>query len=503
MRRHFAERGLRGAGVDGGYFQPFGRGCRNVLALLEGSDPQWKQEIIVVGAHYDHVGYGNRRNSYGPFGYIHNGADDNASGVSGVLETADALLSLATAPKRSILFALWDGEEQGLWGSNHFVSNPTVPWENVVLAVNVDMIGRLRDQRLMLYGTRSGFGLRRLVAECNGESPLSLDFDWEMKANSDHYPFFARRVPVLMFHTGLHDDMHRPSDDTRLINADGMQLAARLVFSTVYELANRTDRQAYRAASRRESPSDRRELERPLPPAEPRLGIDWQVSPGEPGIVVEDVESDSTAQRSGLRPGDRLLEFAGEPIRGGEPFRRTLLTAKSPVRMTVQRAGDPEPIELVVELAGKPSRVGISWREDDAEPGTVILTRVIPGSPADVAELQPGDRVYAVAGLPFDGSASFFDLVTTLPSPFELTVERNGRMRVVKLDVPEPNRVGVPPLGGIRGSSKSVEIQHLRLLCMPASDDLTPERLDFEVAGGLYFSEPISTTSLGVFAPVA
>ena len=136
------KRGLKPAGTDGGYVQEFGRGYRNLLGIVEGSDEKLKKEIIVVGAHYDHVGYGSRSNSFGPLGLIHNGADDNASGSSGLLELMEAVQKLPRAPKRSILFVYWDGEEKGLLGSRHWTSAPTLPLERVKFCVNVDMIGR-------------------------------------------------------------------------------------------------------------------------------------------------------------------------------------------------------------------------------------------------------------------------------------------------------------------------------------------------------------------------
>ena len=117
---------LKPGGDRGSYYQAFNSSCRNILASMEGSDPQLGQEVIVVGAHYDHVGYGTQRNSYGPWGYIHNGADDNASGVAGLLELAQALSHLPQRPRRTILLAFWDGEEKGLLGSKHWVQTPTI-----------------------------------------------------------------------------------------------------------------------------------------------------------------------------------------------------------------------------------------------------------------------------------------------------------------------------------------------------------------------------------------
>ncbi len=142
------ENHIQPAGDDGGYYQSLDGGYRNVLGMIPGRDPQLQREFIVIGAHYDHVGFGTPRNSFGPTGSIHNGADDNASGTAGVLEVLQAFTMLPEAPRRSILFAFWDGEEKGLLGSKHWTSFPTVPLKQVVLVFNADMIGRLRNNRL-------------------------------------------------------------------------------------------------------------------------------------------------------------------------------------------------------------------------------------------------------------------------------------------------------------------------------------------------------------------
>ena len=132
------------AAADGDYFQPFPPNSRNILARLTGGDAALSREYVIVGAHYDHVGYGNSRNSRGPIGYIHNGADDNASGTAALLELVDAFNSLDIRPKRSVLFIFWDGEEEGLLGSKYWMTSPTVPLDRIRLVFNIDMIGRLR-----------------------------------------------------------------------------------------------------------------------------------------------------------------------------------------------------------------------------------------------------------------------------------------------------------------------------------------------------------------------
>jgi hypothetical protein len=438
LMQHFASAGLRGGGENGTYFQTFGHNYRNVIGILEGSDPELRQQYVMLGAHYDHVGYGNRRNSYGPTGYVHNGADDNASGTAGILETVDAFASLPSAPRRSVVFVLWDAEEKGLLGSKHFVQNPTIPLQQLKFTVNVDMIGRMRNRRLMVFGTRTARGLRRLVSMRNDPDDLLLEFSWELKPNSDHFPYYARHIHEQMFHTDDHEDVQRPSDDADKINSPGMQDAARLLCEVVYELANRVELSPFREACLQESQAGQDGLETPLPPTPPRLGVSWKSGPIENGVVLSAVESGSPAEKAGLRVGDRLLEFDGHPITDTRQLRLSVLAATPLTSAFVQREGEAEAFEVSVELAGKPTRLGIAWREDDAEPGTVILSRVVPGSPAFLAGMRVADRVYTVAGQSFENSDAFYELVTTLPSPIKMTIERQGALQSVLLEVPPP-----------------------------------------------------------------
>jgi acetylornithine deacetylase/succinyl-diaminopimelate desuccinylase-like protein len=167
--------GLRPAGDEGTYYQRFGA-MRNILALVPGSDPTCDRELLVVGAHYDHVGYGTPANSNGPTGLIHNGADDNASGVAAVLEIAEVLQTLPEGLRRPVLFAFWDGEEKGLLGSWHFVRVRPQPLLAMrpVFMVNLDMVGRLRGSRVEIYGGRTMTGMRRLLVDANRETHMQL-----------------------------------------------------------------------------------------------------------------------------------------------------------------------------------------------------------------------------------------------------------------------------------------------------------------------------------------
>ncbi len=267
--------GLAGNAPSGGYFQPFSAAYRNVLAQLPGSDPALAGEWLVVSAHYDHVGYGTRRNSYGSIGMIHNGADDNASGTSVVLELAEAFAQLTQSPRRSILFAFWDGEEKGLLGSKYWAAHPSVPLPHVRAAVCLDMVGRLRKARLQIFGARTGWGLRRRLSEANQGTGLWLEFPWKLQANADHWPLIQRRIPTLLFHTGLHDNYHRPSDDAELINREGMLAVSQLMFRVAFETAETSQLAAFRNQARSESNHARSQFERTAMPAPPRLGVSW------------------------------------------------------------------------------------------------------------------------------------------------------------------------------------------------------------------------------------
>ncbi|HUE69506.1 MAG TPA: M20/M25/M40 family metallo-hydrolase [Pirellulaceae bacterium] len=436
LAKAFADSGLAPAGESGSFFQGFNGNCRNILGLVAGSDTALKDEVVVIGAHYDHVGYGRRGNSFGPIGYIHNGADDNASGTAAVLEMIDAIKRLPAAPKRSILFALWDAEEDGLIGSRHWTARPTIPLPRVRFYFNLDMVGRLKNERLEVYGCRTLVGSRRLLAEENGDAKLALDFDWRIKADSDHFSFSQQGIPFLMLHTGLHENYHRPSDDAHLVDHDGIRRVSRLVLQTALRMADSEQIGKYREHARGESTHHQQLLEQSQMPQQPRFGLPWRREPVEPlQIVFLPPSPGSAAEAAGIRGGDRLLSYEGMPIEDEHRFRLELFAARGPKTFRVQREGGAEPLEIAIEPRGNPIRVGITWREDPAEPGIVLLTQVVAGSAADAAGLKVKDRIYAVGEHRFAGSDDFGKLINALPGPLEMLVERQGRLSTKKIEV--------------------------------------------------------------------
>jgi C-terminal processing protease CtpA/Prc len=306
--------------------------------------------------------------------------------------------------------------------------------------VNVDMIGRLTDRRVEVYGSRSCSGFRRMVSGAN-TTGLDLDFTWQMRDDSDHWPFFSQNVPILMFHTGLHKDYHRPSDDAEHINAAGLEEVSRLLFQTTLALANTEQLGKFRLESRRETEDVRRNLERPAGPPAARLGMTWRKQAGEEALLLQvvTVSRGSAAEQAGVRVGDMVRGLDGAPITDDGLFRQQVLAASKPLDMLLERTGE-EPKTVAIHLQGTPIRVGLMTRQDAAEPGTVIVTHVIYGSPAAVEGIQVGDRIDEVNGKGIVKLADFNRELDQAGDSLALRVEHRGQVRTAILTlIPKSN----------------------------------------------------------------
>ncbi|MEI7727317.1 MAG: M20/M25/M40 family metallo-hydrolase [Bacteroidota bacterium] len=219
-------------------------GGRNVIAFLEGSDPVLKDEVVIIGGHYDHIGYLKEHKA--DTDYIFNGADDNASGTSGVLAIAKTFATMAQTPKRSVMFIAFAGEEKGLLGSASYVRKPLWPLGKTVSMLNLDMIGRNDPDSLEIIGAKQNPGLVKIVRKRNKEIgfTLSESKSERMDGGSDHASFFKKGVPVIFFFTGLHKDYHQVTDSPDRVNADKASRVARLAFMTAWTVAN--ERQRYK-----------------------------------------------------------------------------------------------------------------------------------------------------------------------------------------------------------------------------------------------------------------
>jgi len=209
---------------------------QNVVGYLEGYDEELKKELVVIGAHYDHVGTRNDT-------IVYNGADDNASGTAGVLEIAEAFGSCSSRPKRSLLFITFAGEEKGLFGSRYYADNPLFPIENTVAMLNLDMISRNDSNEVAIIGSGTSSDLKEINEMVNENINMDLAYDQEVYfRNSDHYSFYSKDVPVLFYNTKSTPDLHQPTDDPEKIIPEKMAKIGKLIFSTAWVVANKTER---------------------------------------------------------------------------------------------------------------------------------------------------------------------------------------------------------------------------------------------------------------------
>jgi hypothetical protein len=217
-------------------------GGRNVIAWLEGSDPVLKEEAVIVGGHYDHIGFSKEPS--GEPDYIYNGADDNASGTSGVLAIAKAFASMKETPRRSVIFIAFAGEEEGLLGSESYVRKPFWPISKTVAMLNLDMIGRNNPDSLKIIGARQNPGLMAIVRKQNANVGFTLaeSTSIRMDGGSDHASFFKKGIPSIFFFTGFHEDYHKVSDNPDKINTVKVARISMLAYLTAWTIANESRR---------------------------------------------------------------------------------------------------------------------------------------------------------------------------------------------------------------------------------------------------------------------
>jgi hypothetical protein len=324
----------------------------NVLGFLParpvgtlGMRPRPK-EHLVIGAHYDHLGLGEKgTRDLRSRGVVHNGADDNASGVAGVLELARVFTRETNRP-RGILFAAFAGEELGLRGSYYYTSHPALPLKDAVAMINLDMIGRLRHDLLYLGGVDQVPQLRGRIEERLQQEGLTLSGRFTADEASDHAPFLRAGIPALFFFTGLHGDYHKPTDDVQFINFDGMTRVLRASYQVSIDLLQDRDRPAFVAIEREQRPYGKK--------AAVYFGIGIDASFDGEGVRFAYVADDGPAARAGLEAGDILLEIDGRAVDSGDRA-AGLIRDRSPgdiVNAKVRRNG--QILTVTVRLASWP-----------------------------------------------------------------------------------------------------------------------------------------------------
>ena len=322
LARRFSQVGLQPAA--GGWFQSFtvGREApaarqaqtgeligKNVIGILPGRDPVLRKQTIILGAHYDHLGLGGF-GSLDPDsnGLVHNGADDNASGAAALIQVAARLA--ASPPARTVVFIAFSGEERGLLGSAYYVKQPIYPLASTLAMVNLDMVGRLRNGRLIVYGVRTAKEFPALLDSLNWYAGFDLKAQGDGYGPSDHSSFYGAKRPVLHLFTDLHEDYHRTTDDWQKVNYDGLKRVADFSLGLVTALANRKKPLTFlelpaTTVSQTAAPTSG------TPGYGAYLGTVPDMTGALGGVRLVGVRAGSPAERAGLRGDDIITRIGG------------------------------------------------------------------------------------------------------------------------------------------------------------------------------------------------
>ncbi len=318
----------------------------NVIGIIEGRDPQLKNEAIIIGAHYDHLGRGGSGSLAPNSNEIHNGADDNASGTSALIELARKFRK-EKKNKRTLIFIAFGAEESGLIGSKAYTENPVFPLDKTVAMINMDMIGRLKDKKLTVGGIGTASEWQRLVTEKQpvkiGESkvkiqnasavssdtaPISVGANGKIMATksadskvfnlqlnqdgfgpSDHSSFYAKKIPVLFFFTGTHMDYHKPSDDADKVNYEGLEKITNFVYAIAKSIDQNPTRPTYKVAKSSAPMGGRTRFNVSLGT------IPSYADSNNTGLVLDGVRTGSAADKAGIKGGDKIVKIADKEIK--------------------------------------------------------------------------------------------------------------------------------------------------------------------------------------------
>jgi aminopeptidase YwaD len=354
----------------------------NVVGILEGADPKLKNEAIVIGAHYDHLGRGGAGSLVPREGQVHHGADDNASGVAGMLELA-RLFSMER-PRRTLVFIAFGGEEEGLLGSNYYVNHPVVPLSQTVAMINMDMIGRLKSNNLIVGGVGTSREWRsiieaanqrtnmtvsagrpapgatssasnipivvgtdgKVVVSLNNARPLTLTLNEDGYGPSDHASFYLKKIPVLFFWTGTHDDYHKPSDTAEKIEYEAEARILSLILQIVRSVDAMENRPAFTMA--KSEPTGRATGFRVYLGTIPSYGDSTNE-----GLMLDGVREDSPAAKAGLKAGDRIVKLAGRTVRNISDYTYALGEMKAGEEYEVEVLREGKPLKLKLTPAAR------------------------------------------------------------------------------------------------------------------------------------------------------
>jgi len=356
----------------------------NVIGILDGSDPKLRNESIVIGAHYDHLGLGGEGSLAPKEGEVHHGADDNASGTAGLLELARLFAAQSPRPRRTIVFIAFGGEEEGLLGSNYYVNHPIVPMANTVAMLNMDMIGRMKDRKLIVGGigtapewrpmveaanslqamtvSAAGAPVRAsvgpevrmpIVVGANGQAVVTSDNSKQFQLTlnedgfgpSDHSSFYGKQIPVLFFWTGTHEDYHKPSDTADKINYDDEARILSLVARIVRDVDAEDKRPTYAVAKSQAAGR--------TGGFSVSLGTIPNYADSNDGLLIDGVREDSPAAKSGIKAGDRIVKLASRDIRNVYDYTAALGEMRAGQEYDVELMRNGERLKLKIIPAAR------------------------------------------------------------------------------------------------------------------------------------------------------
>lgn len=318
----------------------------NVVGMLEGNDPTVSDEVIVIGAHYDHLGYGEYGSLYaGTDRVIHHGADDNASGTAGVIELAQKLAAEKETLKRDVIFILFSGEEAGLLGSNFYTKSDEFENLNIVAMLNMDMIGRLQDNKLVIYGIGSSPMWETTIKNLNNSYNFDITYTQAGFGRSDHSSFYSNNIPAVHFFSGTHTDYHRPSDTYDKINSTDAEKIVKLVYDVTKEIDNEKTRPEFTKAE--EENDDNRTMGniRIYVGTIPDYAYDGK------GMKLSGVKEGGPAEKGGMQAGDIIIKFGEKTVENIYDFMYAMQSYKPDdvVDFVVLRDGKEVNLKLTME----------------------------------------------------------------------------------------------------------------------------------------------------------
>jgi hypothetical protein len=307
-----------------------------------------KNEYLIFGAHFDHLGMGGPGSSSRKPDTIgvHHGADDNASGVAMLIELAGKFAGTKNTHKRTLVFVSFSGEEEGLWGSKYFADHPGIDLSKVDVMINMDMVGRLKDTKdLQIGGVGTAENMQKKAEALCDTSLLKLAFTEEGSGPSDHSSFYAKDIPVLFFTTGAHTDYHTPSDTWEKINYKGMVTISDIIFKLASELASDTSKLHFKEAG------PKTEVIRGYM----RRGVTFGIMPDFAGVVKNGLRADlvtpgKPAANAGMKKGDIITSIDGKQVNNIQDYMFRLNQLKKGQVVSVEILRNNKKEVLIVQL---------------------------------------------------------------------------------------------------------------------------------------------------------